>query len=188
MQLGRLIVRGVVGGLFVGHGTQKLLGWFEGPGLEGTAQMMDSLELRPARRNALAAGIAETAGGALLALGALTPLAGVLLTGSMVTAIRKIHFEKGLWNAKGGYEFNLVLIGATTALVDEGPGSPSVDSALGLDHTGPGWALASLTAGVAASTAAIELGRRQATEASQQERPLAAVDDRSPVAAEDGHA
>jgi putative oxidoreductase len=36
MNAGRLIARVVIGGLFVGHGTQKLFGWFGGPGPEGT--------------------------------------------------------------------------------------------------------------------------------------------------------
>lgn len=36
MQIGRLAARVVIGGLFVGHGTQRLFGWFGGPGLEGT--------------------------------------------------------------------------------------------------------------------------------------------------------
>ena len=132
MNLGRLIARVTIGGLFVGHGTQKLFGWFDGPGLEGASQMMDKLELRPARRNAIAASAAETAGGALLALGALTPVAASMLTGTMVTAIRKVHGPKGPWNMQGGYEYNLVLIAAATALVEAGPGSPSVDRALGM--------------------------------------------------------
>jgi putative oxidoreductase len=170
MNLGRLIARGVIGGLFVGHGTQKLFGWFGGPGLEGTSGMMDRLELSPARRHALAASISETAGGAMLVLGALTPLAGALITGSMVTAIRKVHLSKGLWNQNGGYEFNLALIGAVAALVDGGPGRPSVDSALGLDDTGPGWAVASVAAGVAGSTLVIEAGKRHRQE---QEQPSA---------------
>jgi putative oxidoreductase len=122
--------------------------------------MMDSLELRPARRNALAAGISETAGGALLAAGALMPVAGALLAGRMTTAIRKVHLDKGRWNTGGGYEFNLALVAAAIALIDSGPGRPSVDEALGLRLKGSGWALAALAAGVAGSTAAIELGER----------------------------
>jgi len=43
--------------------------------------MMASLDMHPARRNVLAAGITETAGGALLALGLATPLASASLTG-----------------------------------------------------------------------------------------------------------
>ena len=33
MKVGRLLLRITVGGFFVGHGTQKLFGWFGGPGL-----------------------------------------------------------------------------------------------------------------------------------------------------------
>jgi putative oxidoreductase len=164
MNIGRLLARVMIGGLFVGHGTQKLFGWFGGPGIEGTTGMFDRLELRPARRNALAAAVSETAGGALLAAGALMPVAGAMLTGTMVTAIRTVHFEKGLWNTSGGYEFNLTLIAALAALIDSGPGSPSVDNALDLDLKGGGWALAALAAGAAGSAATIELARRTAAE------------------------
>jgi putative oxidoreductase len=159
MNAGRLIARATIGGLFIGHGTQKLFGWFGGPGPEGTAKMLENLEMRPPRRNAVAVGISETAGGALLALGALTPVAGALLSGTMLTAIRKVHLENGLWNTNGGYEFNVTLIAALAALIDGGPGSPSVDRTLGIDRTGSGWALASMAAGAAGSTLAIEAGR-----------------------------
>jgi putative oxidoreductase len=156
MNLGRLIARTVIGGLFVGHGAQKLFGWFGGPGLDATGQMMDKLEMRPPREQALAVSLAETAGGALVALGAATPLAAAVLNGSMFTAIRKVHLDKGPWNTSGGYEYNLVLIAALTALVEAGPGRPSVD---GDRLKGTGWALAALAAGAAGSTAAIALSR-----------------------------
>jgi putative oxidoreductase len=52
----------VIGGLFIGDGTQKLFGWFGGPGLEGTEQMMGALDMRPTRPNALAAGSARLPG------------------------------------------------------------------------------------------------------------------------------
>jgi putative oxidoreductase len=160
MDAGRLIARTVIGGLFVGHGTQKLFGWFEGPGIEGTSSMMEKLEMRPARRNALAVGLSETLGGTMLALGALTPVAGSLITGTMVTAIRKVHFQKGFWNTQGGYEFNLALIAAVAALVESGPGSPSVDSALGIERRGGRWAIAALAAGAAGSALAVEAAKR----------------------------
>jgi putative oxidoreductase len=162
MNLGRVIARSTIGGVFVGHGAQKLFGWWNGPGLEGTTQMMEKLEMRPARRHALASALAETVGGGMLVAGALTPLAGALLNGVMFTAIRKVHLDKGFWNTGGGYEYNLVLIGAITALVDSGPGAPSVDSSLGNRGSGSGWALAALAAGAAGSAAAIEVGRRAA--------------------------
>jgi putative oxidoreductase len=161
MNAGRLLARLTIGGLFVGHGTQKLFGWFGGPGPEGTAQMMDKLELRPARRQALAAGLSETVGGGLLALGALTPAASALLSGTMFTAIRKVHFPKGLWNTGGGYEYNLTLIAALAAIVECGPGSLSVDRALGIERRSSGWALAAVAAGALGSAVAIEAGAQE---------------------------
>jgi putative oxidoreductase len=169
MNAGRLIARLTIGGLFVGHGTQKLFGWFDGPGPEGTAQMMDKLEMRPGKRHATAAGVAETAGGALLALGALTPLASTLLSATMFTAIRKVHFRNGIWNTERGYEYNAVLIAAVAALVESGAGSPSVDRALGIELKGSKWALASVAAGAAASALAIEAGRPQPDPAPEPE-------------------
>jgi putative oxidoreductase len=160
MNLGRLIARVAIGGLFAGHGTQKLFGWFGGSGIGGTAETMHKLELRPGHRHALAAGTSETLGGTLLALGALTPLAGSMITGTMLTAIRKVHFSNGPWNTQGGYEYNLALIAAVLAIVDGGPGSPSIDRALGIEARGNFWTLATIAAGAVGSTLAIEAGRR----------------------------
>ncbi len=47
MALGRLVLRLTVGGLITGHGLQKLRGSFGGPGLEGTTEMMRSIDLHP---------------------------------------------------------------------------------------------------------------------------------------------
>ena len=131
MHVGRLAARVAIGSLFIGHGTQKLFGWFGGPGPEGTEGMMTSLNLHPPRRNALAAGISETAGGALVVAGLATPLAAAGLIGTMATAIRKVHWANGPWAANGGYEYNVVLIAALTALVETGPGDMSLDALLG---------------------------------------------------------
>jgi putative oxidoreductase len=130
MDVGRLAVRGIVGPLFVGHGTQKLFGWFGGYGPEGTGGFFETLGLRPGKRHATAAGVAETAGGALLTLGALTPVASTLISATMITAIRKAHISNGPWVTNGGYEYNLSLIGLSLALAETGPGNPSVDDAL----------------------------------------------------------
>jgi putative oxidoreductase len=80
----------------------------------------------------------------------------------MVTAIRKVHGPNGVWNTKGGWEYNAVLIAALAALVDAGPGKPSADAALGREEWGPRWALGALALGVGASALAIEMGRRGA--------------------------
>jgi putative oxidoreductase len=152
MKLGLTALRGAIGGLFVGHGTQKLFGWFGGRGPAATAQMFDSIGLRPGQRHATAAGAAEAGGGALLALGLLTPAAAAALIGTMATAIRKVHFKNGPWATQGGYEYNLVLIMALLALADMGPGDLSLDHALGIEIKGPLVALAALGGGIATAT------------------------------------
>jgi putative oxidoreductase len=122
--------------------------------------MMGTLDMRPTRANALAAGLSETAGGALLVAGAATPLAASSLIGTMFTAIHKVHKPQGPWVTQGGWEYNAVLIASLVALVDAGPGDLSVDKALGRDEWGPLWALGGLALGAAASSAAIAVGAR----------------------------
>ena len=139
MDLGRLLLRGVVGPLFVGHG------------IEGTGGFFENLGLRPGKRHATAAGWAEAGGGALLTLGAFTPLASLLISSTMVTAIRKVHAPKGPWVTEGGYEYNVALIAAMAAITETGPGSPSVDAKLFPGLKGKGLALATLGAAVAGS-------------------------------------
>ena len=148
MKLGRLILRCVVGGYFVGHGTQKLFGWFGGNGLEATGGFFESqLGLRPGKAHAAAAGVAEAGGGALLVLGAATPLASSVLIATMLTAIQRVHLKNGPWNANQGYEYNLVLIAAAAALAETGPGSPSIDTARGSEMYGSRWAALALLLG-----------------------------------------
>lgn len=119
MSLGKHALRLTIGSLFIGHGTQKLFGWFGGHGLEGTAGFFEgSLGLRPGKRHATAAGVGETLGGALLVAGVGTPVATTLITGAMTTAIRKVHGANGVWNADGGWEFNAVIIAAVASLND----------------------------------------------------------------------
>lgn len=170
MNFGRLLLRLVVGGLFVGHGTQKLFGWFGGPGLDGATGMMENLELEPARDNAVAASATEAAGGAMIATGTLTPVAAAGLIGAMITAIRKVHLSKGLWNTAGGYEFNLVLLVALFYLAENGPGGLSVDGAFGHGGRSPARGFLALAAGAIGSTAIIERGRRIA-ESKRSETP-----------------
>ena len=146
--LGRLLVRLVIGGLFVGHGTQKLFGWFGGGGPEGTGQFFESIGLRPGKRHAIAAGTAEAGGGALLAAGLATPAAAAALIGVMATAVKQVHWPKGPWVTSGGWEYNAVLIAVLFTLAERGPGRFSLDEALGTTRCGTRWALLALGAGV----------------------------------------
>jgi len=48
MGLFRLLARTTIGLLFVGHGTQKLFGWFGGGGLDAAKQEVEKDMERPA--------------------------------------------------------------------------------------------------------------------------------------------
>jgi putative oxidoreductase len=148
-----------VGGTFFVHGTQKLFGWFDGYGPDGTGQFFESLGLRPGRRNAIAAGATEAGGGALVALGLATPAAAAGLSAVMITALRTAVWNEGFKPATGEHE--VLLAAAALALTETGPGALSLDSALGLERRGAGWTLAALGAGAAGAAAAISMGRRQ---------------------------
>src|SRR4051794_41829656 len=76
--IGTLEIRALAGPLFVGHGTQKLFGWFGGHGLEGTGGFFESLGLRPGKRHAAAARPAQAPGGAALTLRAAPPPGGAV--------------------------------------------------------------------------------------------------------------
>ncbi|QDZ15845.1 DoxX family protein [Humibacter ginsenosidimutans] len=178
--MGTFILRIVVGLLFVGHGLQKLAGMFGGGGIEQTEKMMDALDMHPVKLQARAAGLAETAGGAALVLGAATPLASAGLIATMITAIRKVHAKNGIWNSKGGVEFNLVMI-AAAALLAAGPGKASLDAAFGRSKWGNGWTAFALVAGAVGSTLAIVAGKRFAPEPAESTADVSA----SPVAADD---
>jgi putative oxidoreductase len=130
LNLGLLIIRLVVGILFIGHGAQKLFGWFGGYGLKGTGGWFESIGMKPGITMALLAGLAELVGGVLFALGLLTPLAGIMIAGTMVMAIVKVHGPNGLWATENGYEYNLTLLAIAIGIALIGPGQYALDSFL----------------------------------------------------------
>src|SRR3989441_161675 len=129
---GLLALRLTLGLVFLGHGAQKAFGSFGGPGFAGATGFIGSLGLRPARFwTALAVG-GELLAGLLFLLGLLTPVAGLVVLGTMAVAIAKVHGPKGFFVQNGGYEYNLVLIIAAVALALVGPGAFSLDHLVGL--------------------------------------------------------
>ena len=175
MDIALLVLRLVVGLLLIGHGTQKLFGWFGGYGPDGTGQFFESVGLRPGKRNAVAAGATETAGGALTLLGLATPAAAAGITAVMITALKTVIWKEGIKPATG--EFEVVLATGALALAEAGPGSLSLDAALGRERAGTGWALAALAAGAAGSALALEAARRAP-------QPPPAASDVTPATAE----
>lgn len=148
MALGLLILRLVVGLTMVAHGAQKLFGWFGGYGLAGTGGFLEKLGFFPGRRNALFAGLAEFAGGLLLALGLATPLGATLIISVMFVAVATVHVKNGYFNSSQGFEYNLTLAAVALSVAIIGAGPLSLDAALHLKDAGPIWGLAALVAGV----------------------------------------
>ncbi|WP_435002353.1 DoxX family protein [Bacillus atrophaeus] len=135
LSVGLLIIRLIIGLLFVGHGAQKLFGWFGGHGLKGTGGWFESIGMKPGVTVALLAGLSELFGGIMFALGLLTPLAGIIIAGiiiagTMVMAIVKVHGANGLWVTNNGYEYNLTLLAVTIGIALTGPGQYAVDTFL----------------------------------------------------------
>lgn len=128
--LGLLLIRLVVGILFIGHGAQKLFGMFGGYGPKGTGGWMESIGIKPGVLMAVLAGLMEFVGGLLFTLGFLMPLAAALIALAMLGAIVKVHFKNGLWVTANGYEYPLVLLVVAIALALTGAGDFSLDALL----------------------------------------------------------
>jgi putative oxidoreductase len=158
MIIGLLLIRLVVGLTLAAHGTQKLFGWFGGPGLEGAGKFMESIGFVPGRRSAHHAGMTEMGAGSLLALGLATPAAAAGLLGAMLVAANA-NRANGFFVQKGGYEYTLVLGLVALGLAFTGPGALSVDGALGLELKGVPWGGAAAVAGVIGG--AIQIGTRR---------------------------
>jgi putative oxidoreductase len=151
MDIGLLLIHTVVGLLVAAHGSQKLLGWLGGQGLEGTARYLESLGLVPGKPLAAAAGASELIGGLLLAAGFLTPAAAALVAAPMVVAARTQHANRGPWIVEGGWEYVLTVGTVAIGLAFNGPGRWSLDGVLG-------WQLSGLWSGLGATAVAVAGG------------------------------
>src|ERR1700687_3323337 len=126
--LALLIGRLLLGSIFIGHGAQKLFGWFGGYGLKGTGGFFEQLGMKPGVAFAFVAGLGEFVGGALVLLGWLNPIGPALIVAVMIVAIFTVHLSKGFWNTNGGYEFNLANIAGALILAAAGNGLYSLDA------------------------------------------------------------
>ncbi|MEP7035052.1 MAG: DoxX family protein [Dermatophilaceae bacterium] len=160
MNTGLLVLRLVLGLLLVGHGSQKLFGYFGGPGLDGAGGFLHSLGFRPGRPMAIVAGTSEAGAGLLLAIGLFTPLASAAIIGTLLVA-GSAHWAKGLWGQNGGYETPLLHATGAAALAFTGPGAYSLDKAFGLSAlAGNIWGVGAVAVGVASGLAVVARGRR----------------------------
>jgi len=131
--LGLLLLRLVVGGIFLVHGLQKLTGVWNGPGLDGFRSLLEDTGYDRADILAIAGAVGETAGGALLILGLATPFAGAAVLSVIINAwLFKQAAEPGLqFFAPTGVEYETVLGVAAAAIILTGPGKIAFDGRRG---------------------------------------------------------
>ena len=130
--VGLTVLRFGLGSVFFVHGAQKMLGWFGGYGFEATMGAFTAQMGIPAVFAFLAIA-AEFFGGIGLMFGALTRVAAFGIASVMAVAIYMVHAQFGFFmnwagTQKGeGYEYHLLAIAMSLALVIRGAGAVSVD-------------------------------------------------------------
>lgn len=177
MGLGLLILRVALGLTVAAHGSQKLLGWFDGPGPKGAGKWMHKLGFRPGERHARLAGLSELTGGVLFTLGFLTPVAAAIVIGTMFVAASSAHAKNGFFVTKGGYEYPFMLMIVALSLAITGPGALAADSLLPIAFHGAVYATLALIVGL--GTGAVMLNARQSDEPVDTDETVDARDSRS---------
>jgi putative oxidoreductase len=119
-----LPTRLALGSAMLYHGASKLK-----PGApEATAQFFESAGIRPGKFWAMGTGVAEVLSGVGAIAGIGTRLAALAVLVTQAVAIAKVHRTHGYDMVKGGYEYNLALMGIAAGLLAAGPGRLSAHS------------------------------------------------------------
>ena len=130
--VGLTILRLLLGIVFLAHGSQKMLGLFGGSGFSATMRMFENGQHIPPVFAFLAIA-AEFFGGIGLILGLLSRVAAFGIFVNMVVAIKTVHIHNGFfmnWSGKQageGYEYHLLVLGITAAIMIMGAGAFSLD-------------------------------------------------------------
>jgi putative oxidoreductase len=124
---GLLVLRLLLGGTFLAHGSQILFGTFKGPGTEGFARFLDQHGYQNAKVLALLAGSTELGSGALMVLGLLTPVAASAILGVMAHAAAT-KWSNGFFAANQGFELEVTLAAIAFGLLFIGPGRVALDN------------------------------------------------------------
>jgi putative oxidoreductase len=132
-RLAVLILRLFLGFAFMMHGSQKLLGAFGGGGVSGVAGMMGKLGIEPSLLWAWVVSITEFVGGVCLFFGFLTRFWAAGLVIDMAVAVVKVHLVNGFFVGKNGVELPLTFGVIALVILLTGPGSLSVDRAVGIE-------------------------------------------------------
>jgi putative oxidoreductase len=125
---GMAIMRVVTGIIFMGHGAPKF-GITGDGGLESTAGFLSSLGVPMPGVAAFLVAFFEFGGGALLIVGLLTRVWAAGLAFAMLIAVTMVHLEAGMFG-QGGYQWALLLMACSLALMIDGAGKGSLDRKL----------------------------------------------------------
>lgn len=161
--VGLLLLRFAVGGLFFAHGAQKVFGLWGGQGISRTVDNLADLGF-VARAEALgwALGIAELVAGAFVVLGVLTPLAAAGLLAIKIVAVAvkwgTVPFYAAA--APDALELDILLGLGAAALVFTGAGRLSLDNGRTWQRRPLPYAVLCLVVGVAVAVAVLVFLRR----------------------------
>lgn len=118
-----LLARLGLGGVLIAHGWQK----FDEQGIDGTTAGFDAMGIPFPAAAANFATYVELVGGALLVVGLLTPVVGLLVIGDMAGAFWYVHREGGVFVSDGGWELVAMIGLLALTLVGVGAGRLSLD-------------------------------------------------------------
>jgi putative oxidoreductase len=130
-----LVLRLTLGLVMFPHGAQKLLGWYGGFGFSGTMGFFTETMHLPWLIAFLVI-IGESFGSVALLLGLLTRFTAASLAVIMLGAVTMVHLPHGFFmnwfgkQAGEGYEYHLLVIGISLALLVTGAGKWSVDKVI----------------------------------------------------------
>ena len=120
-----LLLRIILGVVFLAHGSQKVLGIFGGYGLSATAGYFEQTLHIPAAL-AYVASFTEFLGGIFILAGFLTKVFSLGLVINMLVAILAVHIGNGFFNP-AGFEYPLTLLVIALILLLAGAGNYSLD-------------------------------------------------------------
>ena len=116
--------------VFIGHGAQKVLGVWGGPGFSKFISFPAPYDfMKPSWLWMGAAALSELIGGVLLLLGLLTRVGAFFLACTMFVAVVGVHWPE-FFSSNKGFEYPLALLAMSLALLISGGGKASIDLAL----------------------------------------------------------